>query len=238
MPPRHAMPRSFPDPPMPCTRHTGHMIFLAPHARALAQSFWAAGIVLGMIMQAARYQVVVMLLVAASSGMGSTAAVLLAVNSIVDQQHRVRRERLVPRAPGSAGVANWMQAQAAKVGALPPTEMACLFSRAPLFLLSAVMRHLMSSWNRTCDRNIEIVAGALVSSETSSVGVVQGWAAARNQARRLMMRVRLSYRQRATWQGRRRSTWLRGSGLARRVFGSQMEASTMPVLLTICSCHW
>ena len=83
---------------------------------------------LGMIMQAARYQVVVMLLVAASSGIGSTAAVLLAVNSIVDQQHRVRRERLVPRAPGSAGVANWMQAQAAKVGPLLPTDMACLFN--------------------------------------------------------------------------------------------------------------
>ena len=56
-----------------------------------------------------------MLLVAACSGIGSTAAVLLAVNSIVDQQHRVRRERLVPRAPGSAGVANWIQAQVAKV---------------------------------------------------------------------------------------------------------------------------
>ena len=58
-----------------------------------------------------------MLLIAACSGIGSTAAVLLAVNSIVDQQHRVRRERLVPRAPGSAGVANWIQAQVAKVTA-------------------------------------------------------------------------------------------------------------------------
>ncbi len=56
-----------------------------------------------------------MLLVAASSGIGSTAAVLLAVNSIVDQQHRVRRERLVPRTPGSAGVANWIQAQVVQV---------------------------------------------------------------------------------------------------------------------------
>ncbi len=68
-------------------------------------------------LQAARYQIVIMLLVAACSGIGSTAAVLLAVNSIVDQQHRVRRERLVPRAPGSAGVANWIQAQVAKVTA-------------------------------------------------------------------------------------------------------------------------
>ena len=88
---------------------------------------------LGMITQAARYQAVVMLLVAASSGMGSTAAVLLAVNSIVDQQHRVRRERLVPRAPGSAGVANWMQAQAAKVGTLLSMNMACLFHCTLLF---------------------------------------------------------------------------------------------------------
>ena len=66
-------------------------------------------------LQAARYQVVVILLAAACSGIGSTATILLAVNSIVDQQHRVRRERLVPRAPGSAGVANWIQAQVAKV---------------------------------------------------------------------------------------------------------------------------
>lgn len=65
--------------------------------------------------QAARYQGVVMLLVASSSGVASTAAVLLAVNSIVDRQHRIRRERLVPRAPGSAGVANWIQAQVVKV---------------------------------------------------------------------------------------------------------------------------
>ncbi len=61
-----------------------------------------------------------MLLVAACSGISSTAAVLLAVNSIVDQQHRVRRERLMPRAPGSAGVANWIQAQVAKVPGCNP----------------------------------------------------------------------------------------------------------------------
>ena len=67
------------------------------------------------ISQAARYQVIVIVLVAACSGVGSTAAVLLAVNSIVDQQHRIRCERLVPRAPGSAGVANWIQAQIVKV---------------------------------------------------------------------------------------------------------------------------
>ena len=96
----------------------------------------------------------------------------------------------------------------------------------------------MSGWDRACDKNGLVIAGAHVSRDNTSIELVQGWAAARNQARRLMMRVRLSYRQRATWQGRRRGTWLRGSRLARRIFGSQMEASTVPVLLTICPCHW
>ena len=95
----------------------------------------------------------------------------------------------------------------------------------------------MLGWDWACDNDLEIIAGALVSRKDTSFEAVQGWAAARNQARRLLMRVRLSYRQRATWQGRRRGAWLRGSGLARRVFGSQMEASTVPVLL-ICPCHW
>ena len=94
------------------------------------------------------------------------------------------------------------------------------------------------SRDQACEKNGLVTAGAHVLRDVTPIEMVQGWAAARNQARRLMMRVRLSYRQRATWQGRRRGTWLRGSGLARRVFGSQMEASTVPVLLSICPCHW
>ena len=62
----------------------------------------------------ARYQIVVMLLSAAVAGLASTATVLLAVNAIVDQQHRIRSERLRPRS-GQSGVATWVQAQIAKV---------------------------------------------------------------------------------------------------------------------------
>ncbi len=54
---------------------------------------------------------------------------------------------------------------------------------------------------------------------------LQGWTAARSQSRRLMTRLRLSYRQRASWQGRRQGNWMNGSRLARRVFGNQTEAS-------------
>lgn len=65
--------------------------------------------------QAARYQIVAMLLAAAGAALASSAAVLAAVNAVVDGDHQVRGERLAPRAPGSAGVANWVQAQCGKV---------------------------------------------------------------------------------------------------------------------------
>ena len=57
--------------------------------------------------------------------------------------------------------------------------------------------------------------------------MVQGWTAARSQSSRLVTRLRLSYRQRASWQGRRQGTWMNGSRLARRVFGNQTEASSI-----------
>ena len=56
----------------------------------------------------------VVLLSAAVAGLASTATVLLAVNSIVDQQHRIRGERLRPRS-GQSGVATWVQAHIGKV---------------------------------------------------------------------------------------------------------------------------
>lgn len=67
----------------------------------------------------ARYQIVVMFLAAAAAGLASTATVLLAVNAVVDQQHRIRGERLRPRA-GQSGVATWVQAQTSKV---PPPHL-------------------------------------------------------------------------------------------------------------------
>lgn len=55
-----------------------------------------------------------MFLAAAAAGLASVATVLLAVNAIVDQQHRIRGERLRPRT-GQSGVATWVQAQTSKV---------------------------------------------------------------------------------------------------------------------------
>lgn len=65
--------------------------------------------------------------------------------------------------------------------------------------------------------------------------MLQSWAAARSQNRRLMTRLRLSYRQRATWQVRRKSGWMNGSRLAGRVFGKQTEASSSEPLPTLSS---
>ena len=113
-----------------------------------------------------------------------------------------------------------------------------IFSLAMSPFLPVTMRQFTLGWDRPSDNDVQIRAGDFVLSGITPIEMVQGWVAARNQIRRLMMRLRLSYRQRATWQGRRRSTWLRGSGLAHRVLGSQMEASTIPVLLAICPCHW
>ncbi|KAK9906713.1 hypothetical protein WJX75_006615 [Coccomyxa subellipsoidea] len=110
--------------------------------------------------QVARTQIVVVLLSAAVAGLASTATVLLAVNSIVDQQHRIRGERLRPRS-GQSGVATWVQAQIGK-----------------------------------------------------------GWHAARSETRRLVTRLRLASRQRASWQpAPQPRSWLGRSALGRRVFG-------------------
>ncbi|EIE23945.1 hypothetical protein COCSUDRAFT_65658 [Coccomyxa subellipsoidea C-169] len=110
--------------------------------------------------QVARYQIVVILLSAAVAGLASTATVLLAVNAIVDQQHRILGERLRPRS-GQSGVATWVQAQMAK-----------------------------------------------------------GWHAARSGTRRLVTRLRLASRQRASWQpAPQPRSWLGRSALGRRVFG-------------------
>ncbi|CAL8462573.1 g2106 [Coccomyxa elongata] len=110
--------------------------------------------------QVARYQIVVMFLAAAAAGLASVATVLLAVNAVVDQQHRIRGERLRPRT-GQSGVATWVQAQTSK-----------------------------------------------------------GWHAARSEMRRLVTRVRLASRQRASWQpAPQPRSWLGRSALGRRVFG-------------------
>ncbi len=81
--------------------------------------------------QAARYQVVAMLLAAAGAALASSAAVLAAVNAIVDGDHQVRGERLAQRAPGSAGVAGWVQAQCGKVWAFRVCDLGLQDQRAP-----------------------------------------------------------------------------------------------------------
>ena len=66
-------------------------------------------------MQAARYQMVIMFMITASASLGTVAAVLGAVLTAVDLQHRLRSERLLPRATPHKGVAHWVQAQVLKV---------------------------------------------------------------------------------------------------------------------------
>ena len=73
-------------------------------------------------MQASRYQMVVMLMGAATAGLASVAAVVLALQHASDPEHRLRLERLVLRPPQSSGVALWVHAQASKASHfhLPP----------------------------------------------------------------------------------------------------------------------
>lgn len=64
--------------------------------------------------QAARYQMVIMFMITGTASMGTVATVLGAVLTAVDRQHRLRSERLIPRANRQKGVAHWVQAQVIK----------------------------------------------------------------------------------------------------------------------------
>ena len=57
-------------------------------------------------LQAARYQMIMMFLIAATTGLGSTSAVYAATATIVDTEHRIRPERLRPRGSRGAKLAD------------------------------------------------------------------------------------------------------------------------------------
>ncbi|KAL4457599.1 hypothetical protein ABPG75_012464 [Micractinium tetrahymenae] len=60
---------------------------------------------------AARYQIIIMLLIGAATGLSSVAAIFLAVFSLLDDHHRLRSERLRPRPSGAKGAVAWLGAQ-------------------------------------------------------------------------------------------------------------------------------
>ncbi|KAL4857919.1 ATP-binding cassette sub-family G member 2 [Chlorella vulgaris] len=63
--------------------------------------------------KAARYQIIIMFLIGAATGMAAVATIMMAVLSLLDSQHRLRPERLVPSASGKGALA-WLGAQAAQ----------------------------------------------------------------------------------------------------------------------------
>ncbi|KAL4418920.1 hypothetical protein ABPG77_003710 [Micractinium sp. CCAP 211/92] len=60
---------------------------------------------------AARYQIIIMLLIGAATGLASVATIFLAVFSLLDDHHRLRSERLRPSAGSAKGAVAWMGVQ-------------------------------------------------------------------------------------------------------------------------------
>lgn len=65
-------------------------------------------------MQAARYQIMIMFLITATTCVGVVGSVYLAVLNIMNSQHRLCSEKILPRSAGT-GVEHWLKAQALKV---------------------------------------------------------------------------------------------------------------------------
>jgi hypothetical protein len=78
---------------------------------------------------AARYQIVIFFLVAASTGLTVLAAVHAAAYSVLDDCHRLRLDRLAPSAGAGAGALGWLGAQAAAGWAAARRGGACLGAR-------------------------------------------------------------------------------------------------------------
>ena len=70
--------------------------------------------------QAARYQMIIMFLLAATTGLGTTSAVYAATATIVDEEHRLRLERLTPRAARGSRAREAISAKWSSVRALHP----------------------------------------------------------------------------------------------------------------------
>ncbi|KAL0038243.1 hypothetical protein WJX79_009937 [Trebouxia sp. C0005] len=61
--------------------------------------------------QAARYQIMIMFLIAATTCIAVVGSVYLAVLNILDRQHRLCSEKILPRAAAGSGVEHWIQGQ-------------------------------------------------------------------------------------------------------------------------------
>lgn len=85
---------------------------------------------------AARYQIMIMFLVSASTAIGSTAAVLGTTLSVIDRQHRLRSERLVQHSGKPKGLN----------GAINTAVQQVLDATAAGF--SAMFRELRNVWSR------------------------------------------------------------------------------------------
>ncbi len=68
-----------------------------------------------MSVQAARYQIMIMFLIAATTCIAVVGSVYLAVLNIMDRQHRLCSEKILPRSAHGSGVEHWIQAQTVKV---------------------------------------------------------------------------------------------------------------------------
>ena len=66
-------------------------------------------------LQAARYQIMIMFLIAATTCIAVVGSVYLAVLNILDRQHRLCSEKILPRAAAGSGVEHWIQGQTVKV---------------------------------------------------------------------------------------------------------------------------
>ena len=71
--------------------------------------------VLMFAVQAARYQIMIMFLIAATTCIAVVGSVYVAVLSIMDRQHRLCSEKILPKAAAASGVEHWIQGQAVKV---------------------------------------------------------------------------------------------------------------------------
>lgn len=66
-------------------------------------------------LQAARYQIMIMFLIAATTCIAVVGSVYLAVLNILDRQHRLCSEKILPRAAAGSGVEHWIQGQTVRV---------------------------------------------------------------------------------------------------------------------------
>ena len=69
------------------------------------------------LLQAARYQIMIMFLIAATTCIAVAGSVYLAVLNIMDRQHRLCSEKILPKASAGSGVEHWVQGQTIRVSA-------------------------------------------------------------------------------------------------------------------------